>query len=103
MVNPTTPQSPEPQPQPPRLVGWTPMVIGLLAIVLGGLWTLQGIGVVGGSVMSGNRIWAIIGPVVALAGLILIVIGTRRRNRHRRAAGQNQAGQGQAGQEQAGQ
>ena len=63
----------------PKLTGWTPMVLGLLAIVLGGLWTLQGLDLVGGSVMSGVGIWAVIGPVVAVAGLILIVIGVRRR------------------------
>ena len=65
----------------PKLTGWTPMVVGVLFIVLGGLWTLQGLDVVGGSVMSGVQIWAIIGPVLAVAGLVLIVLGVRRRNR----------------------
>ena len=65
----------------PRLTGWTPMAIGVLAIVLGGLWTLQGLDVVGGSVMSGVSLWAVIGPVVAVAGLVLVVIGVRRRSR----------------------
>jgi hypothetical protein len=65
----------------PKLVGWTPMVVGLLAVVLGGLWTLQGLDVVGGSVMSGVSVWAVIGPVVAVAGLVLIVVGVRRRAR----------------------
>ena len=63
----------------PKLVGWTPMVTGLLAVVLGGLWTLQGLDVVGGSVMSGVDLWAIVGPVVAVAGLGLIAYGVRRR------------------------
>ena len=67
----------------PRLTGWTPMAIGVLAIVLGGLWTLQGLDVVGGSVMSGVSLWAVIGPVVAVAGLVLVVIGVRRRSRGR--------------------
>ena len=71
---------------PVRLRGWTLMVVGLLAIVLGGLWTLQGLDLIGGSVMSGVRLWAKIGPVVAAAGPILIVLGVRRRSRskHRR-------------------
>jgi hypothetical protein len=69
----------------PKLVGWTPMVVGLLAIVLGGLWTLQGLDVVGGSMMSGVSLWAMIGPIVALAGLVLIVIGVRRRSRAKQA------------------
>lgn len=65
----------------PKLVGWTPMVSGLLAVVLGGLWTLQGLDVVGGSVMSGVSLWAFVGPVVAVAGLALIVVGVRQRGR----------------------
>jgi hypothetical protein len=70
----------------PKLIGWTPMVIGLLAVVLGGLWTLQGLDLVGGSVMSGVEVWAIIGPVVSVVGLILIVIGVRRRARAKQTA-----------------
>ncbi len=65
----------------PKLVGWTPMVVGLLAVVLGGLWTLQGLDVVGGSVMSGVSLWAVVGPIMAVAGLVLIVVGVRRRAR----------------------
>ena len=65
----------------PVLRGWTLMTFGLLAVVLGGLWTLQGLDVVGGSVMSGVRIWSLIGPAVALIGLVLIVLGVRRRAR----------------------
>ncbi len=65
----------------PKLTGWTPMAIGVLAVVLGGLWTLQGLDVVEDSAMSGVSAWAIIGPIVAVVGLILIVIGVRRRTR----------------------
>ncbi|MDT4992642.1 MAG: hypothetical protein QOH97_2534 [Actinoplanes sp.] len=60
---------------------WPWLTGGLLAVVLGGLWTLQGLNLLGGSVMSGVTLWAIIGPVVAIAGLILIVIGVRKRAR----------------------
>jgi len=66
------------------LKGWTLMTLGVLAVVLGGLWTLQGLDVVGGSVMSGVSLWAVIGPVVAVAGLLLIVLGVRRRGRAKR-------------------
>jgi hypothetical protein len=69
----------------PKLVGWTPMTVGLLLFVLGGLWTLQGLDLVGGSAMSGVQIWAIVGPAVSLAGLVLLVLGTRRRNKAKRA------------------
>ena len=53
------------------------MVIGIAAALAGVVWTLQGLGYVGGSFMSGATVWAVIGPVVALAGLALIVLGLR--------------------------
>jgi hypothetical protein len=43
--------------------------LGLLLILVGALWMLQGLGVVSGSAMTGVTLWAVIGPVVALAGL----------------------------------
>ena len=53
------------------------MVVGGLLVGIGLLWTLQGLGVVGGSVMSGVTIWAVIGPVVAVLGLSLALSGRR--------------------------
>ena len=58
-------------------------VIGVAAVLAGLIWTLQGLGYVGGSFMSGATVWAVIGPVVALAGLVLIVIASRSRRRAR--------------------
>jgi hypothetical protein len=63
--------------------GWAPLTFGLLAVVVGALWTLQGLGRLGGSVMSGVTAWAIIGPIVAVVGLVLIALGLRARNRGR--------------------
>jgi len=59
------------------------MVIGVVAVLAGIVWTLQGLGYIGGSFMSGATVWAVIGPVVALAGLVLIAIGSRARRRAR--------------------
>jgi uncharacterized membrane protein len=61
--------------------GWPWLTVGLLAVVLGVLWTAQGLDLLGGSVMSGVTIWAIIGPIVAVVGLVLIVLGVRIRAR----------------------
>ena len=69
---------------PSPLRGWLPMALGLLLVVLGAVWTLQGVGVVGGSVMTGVAAWAIAGPIVAVAGLVLVVTGVRRRARAKR-------------------
>jgi hypothetical protein len=51
---------------------------GVVLTIAGVIWALQGFGVIGGSFMSGDSVWAIIGPIVAAAGLILAVIGVRR-------------------------
>jgi len=52
---------------------------GSLIIVTGVVFTLQGVGVIGGSFMSGTTTWAILGPLIALAGLALVIAGLRRR------------------------
>ena len=51
---------------------------GVIAIVAGVTFALQGFGVVGGSVMSGSSLWAVLGPLIALAGLLALVSGVRR-------------------------
>jgi hypothetical protein len=53
--------------------------IGVLLILAGGTFGLQGLGVIGGSAMSGKASWAVIGPLIALAGLALVVDGLRGR------------------------
>jgi hypothetical protein len=55
------------------------VVVGVAAVLAGLVWTLQGLGYVGGSFMSGATVWAVIGPIVALAGLVLIALGLRAR------------------------
>jgi hypothetical protein len=59
------------------------VVVGAAAVLAGLVWTLQGLGYVGGSFMSGATVWAVIGPLVALAGLVLIGFGLRARRRLR--------------------
>ncbi len=62
---------------------WPYLVPGVLLTAIGAVWTLQGFGVLGGSVMSGSALWATIGPIVLLVGLglisVAIVIARRRR------------------------
>lgn len=60
---------------------WIGIVVGVLCCLLGGLWFLQGIGVVGGSFMTGSRLWLFIGLVVLIAGLTLIYNSVRRLRR----------------------
>ncbi len=55
------------------------VVLGVVMLLVGGLWTLQGLGYVGGSAMSGSTTWAIIGPIVAGLGVALVIVGLQRR------------------------
>jgi len=50
------------------------LVIGVLALIAGIIWTLQGLNVIGGSSMSGQTMWAIIGPIVGIIGLGLLIM-----------------------------
>ncbi|MET8093311.1 hypothetical protein [Micromonospora sp. NPDC005220] len=61
--------------------GWLPLTLGLLAVVIGAVWTVQGLGYVSGSVMTDQKIWAVLGPIVALAGLVVLWLGLRSRRR----------------------
>lgn len=55
------------------------VVIGLVAVAVGVVWTLQGVGLLGGSVMTGATQWAIIGPIVGLVGAFLVYRGVHRK------------------------
>ncbi|MEV4711012.1 hypothetical protein [Micromonospora sp. NPDC049374] len=61
--------------------GWLRLTLGLLAVVVGAVWTVQGLGYVEGSVMTGQRIWAVLGPLLVLVGLALLWLGVRARSR----------------------
>ncbi|MGN6793748.1 MAG: hypothetical protein ACTHJW_15280 [Streptosporangiaceae bacterium] len=52
--------------------------VGVIVTIAGVIWALQGFGVIGGSFMSGDSVWAIIGPIVAVIGLLTTGIGIRR-------------------------
>jgi hypothetical protein len=58
---------------------WLFIVLGVLLVLVGGVWTLQGLDVMGGSAMSGVTIWAIVGPIVVILGLWVLWRGLRRR------------------------
>ncbi|MEP6799716.1 MAG: hypothetical protein ABI890_16275 [Lapillicoccus sp.] len=47
------------------------IAVGILLVLIGALWTLQGLGYVGGSAMTGQTLWAVVGPVVVIVGAVL--------------------------------
>jgi drug/metabolite transporter superfamily protein YnfA len=55
------------------------IVIGALVALFGLLFTLQGIGVVGGSPMSNTTTWSVLGPIIAVVGIAIAYFGWRRR------------------------
>ena len=64
-------------PSPPSKNPWLrmsplPRAIGVVCVVVGGVWLLQGIGVAQGSVMSGKATWAVIGAVVIVVGVVVL-------------------------------
>jgi apolipoprotein N-acyltransferase len=57
--------------------------VAALMVLVGLLWTGQGLGWIGGSSMSGDSTWAIVGPLVAGLGvaLAIVIVGNLRRER----------------------
>lgn len=62
-----------------RRVGSIPLiVIGVIALLIGGVFASQGANLIRGSAMSGESMWLVIGLILAAVGIVLIVIGVRR-------------------------
>lgn len=55
------------------------LVLSVLMVVVGVIWTLQGLGLLEGSPMTGVQIWAVLGPAVAGFGVALAIVALRRR------------------------
>jgi hypothetical protein len=54
-------------------------ISGILCLVVGCVWILQGINILPGSFMTGQTKWAIFGVVLAIAGIGILVSANRRR------------------------
>lgn len=52
-------------------------IVGVLLVLMGGVWILQGINVLPGSFMTGQTKWAVIGAVTAVIGIALVVLARR--------------------------
>ena len=61
------------------------ITIGALLAIAGTVFALQGFGVLRGSVMSGSHFWAAAGPLIVLAGLVILGAGARRPAARRRS------------------
>lgn len=56
-------------------------VIGVLLVLTGGVWFLQGINVLPGSFMTGNLQWAINGGIAIVIGAGLLYWANRQKSR----------------------
>ena len=59
-------------------------IVGVLMMLMGTIWFLQGINILPGSFMTGQIRWAVYGGVTAFIGLGLVVAANRRRHGRRR-------------------
>ncbi len=62
---------------------WLLYIIGVLLALIGLVWILQGFNVLLGSMMSGHIQYAILGLILAIAGILLIVFANRRAGARR--------------------
>ncbi len=57
------------------------VITGIVLVLAGSLFTLQGLGYVGGSAMTDVDFWAIAGPAIAGLGVALVIVGLRKNER----------------------
>ena len=53
--------------------------VGVLLVVIGGIWFLQGVNVLPGSFMTGQTQWAIYGGIAFFVGVVLLFAARRMR------------------------
>ena len=57
----------------------TYLIIGILLLLVGLVWFLQGINILPGSFMTGQTQWAVYGVIAMLAGVGVLAYGRRHR------------------------
>ncbi len=54
-------------------------IVGVLLVLIGSVWVLQGINVLPGSFMSGQVRWAVRGGILVFAGIAGLLWANRKR------------------------
>jgi hypothetical protein len=57
------------------------LIAGGLMILMGGIWLLQGIGILPGSFMTGQMFWAVMGAAFLAVGGLVVLAGFRLNGR----------------------
>ena len=58
---------------------WVLIIVGVLIILVGLVWVLQGTNVLTQGGMAGHSQWTVIGGILAAVGIVLVVLGAGRR------------------------
>jgi uncharacterized membrane protein YdcZ (DUF606 family) len=58
---------------------WILIIVGVLLMLLGVIWVLQGTHVLTQGVMAGHMRWTFIGGMVFLLGAVLVRVGASRK------------------------
>lgn len=53
------------------------LIVGGLMVLMGGVWLLQGVGILPGSFMTGQPFWAVMGAIFLAVGALLVLAGFR--------------------------
>jgi hypothetical protein len=53
------------------------LVTGVLLVLAGGVWFLQGVGILPGSFMTGQLRWAQYGSIAMFVGVLIVVFARR--------------------------
>ena len=59
-------------------------IVGVLLVLFGAIWFLQGINVLPGSFMTGQIRWAVYGRIAVVAGAALLLAANRKRRTAKR-------------------
>jgi len=52
-------------------------IVGILVVLMGAVWFLQGINVLPGSYMTGQPQWAVYGAIAVVIGVGLVILANR--------------------------
>ena len=54
-------------------------IVGVILVLIGSIWFLQGINVLPGSFMTGQMRWAVRGGILVIAGIVGLLYANRKR------------------------
>ena len=58
---------------------WVLLVLGIILVLVGAVWALQGLNVLTQGMMAGHLRWTAIGGVLFVVGIVLVLMGALRK------------------------